>query len=193
MILSTDSPLSRLLEPLHDLEYVVTHTPVDDANMVEKLFINLEIPEQDLRRRFIVELFFINDVLQAFGGEDDEEDAIMAQFSLVLPLLVPVEAGSEVGKMMGLLNRLTPLGAFGYSEADSAIYLRYTLTSESRALSDALLLQVLSVFEYLCQEYVPVFEAICEKQLTTEMYINKFSETGHKIPPIGDPILLIAP
>lgn len=192
MTSAPDTPLARLLEPLDDLEYTVAHAPVDSTNLVEKLYIQLDLENQPPERRFIVELFFVNDVLQAFGGDDDDADTLLAQFTLLLPIVIPDDVHLELHRCLALINRLTPLGAFGLSEADQAVYLRYTLAGESREIADTVLIEVLSIFEYLCQEYLPLFETVRAKTLTAQRLTAQFAESGHAIPSMGDPRAFIS-
>lgn len=187
------SPLSLLKEPLEDLEYIVLHEPVNGENLVEKLFISLEIEGQPQRRQFVIELFFVNDVLEAFAGPTEDEDGdetIMAQFNLVLPLSIPAHAYGDIMRVCNVVNRMTPLGAFGLSEDDGAIYLRYSLAAESRDLPEAILLQVVSAFEYLSLEYTPIFAAITEGRSSAQEFMDSFAKSGNPIPSVGNPASL---
>jgi hypothetical protein len=190
MAAEIETPLSLLKEALEDLEYTVYHERAGGDNLVEKLFISLEIEEQPPQRQFVIELLFINDVLHAFGGDDDDDDAIMSQFTLVLPIVVPTAVFTEINRFCSIVNRLAPLGAFGLSEADQAVYLRYCLASESREMPDSLVIQVVSVFEFLCREYAKLFAAICDGSDTTDAFIKSFARTGNAIPSVGNPLLL---
>ena len=185
------SPLTLLKEPLEDLEYSVVHESVNSENLVEKLFISLEIEGQPAKRQFIIELFFVNDVLEAFAGpteeDDDGDETIMAQFNLVLPVSIPTQSYGDIMRVINLINRLTPLGAFGLSEDDGAIYLRYSLAAESREIPEALLLQVVSAFEYLSLEYTPIFEAMVEGTSSAQEFIDSFEKSGNPIPSVGNP------
>jgi hypothetical protein len=186
----TETPLSLLKDALEDLEYTVFHERVGADSVMEKLFISLEIEGQPAERQFVIEVFFINDVLQAFGGEDADDDAIMSQFTIVLPVVIPPSAFLEINRFCALVNRLAPLGAFGLSEPDQAVYLRYCLATESRDMPDTVVIQVVSVFEYLCREYLPQFESICDGSLTVDAFMAAFEKTGHAIPSVGNPALL---
>jgi hypothetical protein len=190
MAAETETPLSLVKEALEDLEYTVYHERAGGENLVEKLLISLEIEEQPPQLQFVIELLFINDVLHAFGSDDDDDDAIMSQFSLVLPMLIPRAAFDEINRFCSIVNRLAPLGAFGLSEADQAVYLRYCLATESREMPDSLVIQVVSVFEFLCREYAKVFASIGDGSYTSAAFIEAFASTGNTIPSVGNPVLL---
>lgn len=184
---TTKSPLAALLEPLEDLEYYADLQPVEQDGLYEKLYLALDVDEDRPELEYGLEIFFINDVLEAFSAEDEAEDAVITQFMLVLPFRFPVESFVEVMRLCNLVNRLLPLGAFGLSEDDDAVYLRYCLATESRAVAPEVVIEVVQALEFACREYGPHFEGVALGRSTSGDFRAKFEESGHRIPPVGNP------
>ena len=186
------SPLQSLIEPLAEFEYDAEHQPAGEASIYETLFITLDIEEDRPERNYTIEVFFINDVTEAFGDEEAEEDAVIAQFTLILPFRIRVESYLEILRFCTLVNRLTPMGTFGLSENDEAVYLRYCLATESRSIPPVVLLEVVSALEFCCKEYGPLIEELSNGTRTYDDHIAAFEATGRQLPSVGNPDLYTA-
>jgi len=187
----TKSPLQALVEPLEELEYFADYQPAGGDSVMEKLYLSLNVDEGHPEREYGLEIFFINDVTEAFGDEEEEEDAIVSQFMLILPFRIPVEAYLNVMRYCNLINRMLPVGAFGLAEEDAAVYLRYCLTTESRTISQTVLLEVVSALEFACKEYAPQFEAFCKGEKSFDDIVAQVEESGLQIPSVGNPDLFV--
>jgi hypothetical protein len=186
------SPLARLMEPLEELEYYADHLAITEDGMYERLQLRLEVDESRPELEYSVEIYYINDVMEALGAEMEGEDAILTQFMLVLPFRFPIEAFIEAMRLCNIVNRLLPMGAFGLSEQDDAVYLRYVLATETRAIPGDVLIEVVQAFEHACQEYGPHFEKIAQRESTADAFIAAFEASGHPLPSVGNPDLLRA-
>lgn len=183
------SPLAALLEPLEEFEYFADHQPAGDESLFERLYISLNVDDAQPDREYGVEVFFINDVTEAFGAVEEEEDAVIAQFMLLLPFRIQVEGYLEVMRFCNLVNRMLPLGAFGLSEQDEAVFLRYCLAAESRTIPHDVLLEVVSAMEYACRAYAPQFEALSTGARKYDDVVREIEEAGQQLPSVGDPAL----
>ena len=187
----TKSPLAALIEPLEEFEYFADHQSAGDESPFERLYISLNVEDPQPDREYGLEIFFINDVTEAFGDQEAEEDAIIAQFMLILPFRIQIDAYLEVMRYCNLVNRMLPIGAFGLSEQDEAIYLRYCLATESRAVPHDVLIEVVSAVEYACKAYASQFEALSTGTKKYDDYVREFEQTGQQLPSVGDPALFV--
>lgn len=185
----TQSPLAALACPLEDLEYYVDLQRIEDNGLYEKLYLALDVNDERPELEYGLEVFFINDVMEAFGDETGGDEPVIAQFMLVLPFQFPGETMLEAMRLCNYVNRLLPLGAMGVSEEDGAVYLRYCLAAESRAVPEAVVIEVVQALEFACREYGPYFERIALGQAIVADFLAKFRESGHQIPTVGDPSL----
>jgi hypothetical protein len=185
----TKSPLEALIEPLEEFEYFADHQPAGDESVFERLYISLHVDDPQPDREYGVEVFFINDVTEAFGAEDEEEDAVIAQFMLILPFRIQIEGYLEVMRFCNLVNRMLPLGSFGLSEQDEAVFLRYCLATGSRAIPHDVLLEVVSAMEYACKAYSSQFEALSNGVRKYDDVVREIEEAGQQLPSVGDPAL----
>ncbi|RBP46188.1 hypothetical protein DES53_102574 [Roseimicrobium gellanilyticum] len=185
----TKSPLEALIEPLEEFEYFADHQPAADESVFERLYISLNVDDPQPDREYGVEVFFINDVTEAFGAQEEEEDAIIAQFMLILPFRIQVDGYLEIMRFCNLVNRMLPLGAFGLSEQDEAVFLRYCLATESRAIPHDVLLEVVSAMEYACKAYASQFEALSAGTMKYDDIVREVEESGQQLPSVGDPAL----
>ena len=175
------------------MEYFADHHPATAEGQHESLYIPLDVEDEaHPEREYGLEVFFINDVLEAFGDQEEDEDAIIAQFMLILPFRIPVDYYLDTLRYCGVANRMLPIGAFGLSEQDGAVYLRYCLATESRAIPQVVLLEVVSAMEYSCKEYGSQFEKISKGELTVDEYLREMEASGHALPPVVDPDLFAA-
>lgn len=188
---ATKSPLETLIGPLEEFEYYADHQPAGDESPFERLYISLDVEDPQPDREYGLEIFFINDVTEAFGDQEVEEDAIRAQFMLILPFRIRVDAYLEVMRYCNLVNRMLPIGAFGLSEQDEAVYLRYCLATESRAIPHDVLIEVVSAMEYACKAYAPQFEELSTGAKKYDAYVREFEQTGQQLPSVGDPALFV--
>ena len=186
------TPLAALVEPLAELEYYADHQPAGEDSIYEKLSVTLNVEEEHPEREYSLEIFFINDVTEAFGDDDEEDDAVITQLMLVLPFRISTEAYLDVMRYSQLVNRLIPVGAFGLSEDDGAVYLRHCLATESRAIPRDILIEVVTALEYACREYAPQFETISSRRKTYDDIVREFEVAGRALPSVGDPELFIA-
>jgi putative sensory transduction regulator len=187
MATETLSPLQTLVAPLEELEYFCDHRPVGNETPYESLYISLNVDEERPERAYGLEMFFLNDLAESLGDEEQEEDAIIAQFMLVLPFPIPVEAYLDVMRYCGLVNRLMPVGAFGLSEDDGAVYLRHCLATADRIIPEIVLIEVVTALEYACKEYGAQFEELSTGKKTYEDHVARFDEAGLPIPSVGHP------
>jgi hypothetical protein len=185
----TKSPLEALIEPLEEFEYFADHQPAGDESLFERLYISLHVDEAQPDREYGVEVFFINDVTEVFGDQEEEEDAIIAQFMLILPFRIQIDGYLEVMRFCNLVNRMLPLGAFGLSEQDEAVYLRYCLAAESRAIPHDVLMEVVSAMEYACRAYSSQFEALSTGAMKYDDIVREMEGNGQQLPSVGDPAL----
>jgi hypothetical protein len=183
----TKSPLEALIEPLEEFEYFADHQPAGDESAFERLYISLNVEDPQPDREYGVEVFFINDVTEAFGDREAEEDAIIAQFMLILPFRIQIDSYLEVMRYCNLVNRMLPIGAFGLSEQDEAVFLRYCLATESRAIASEVLIEVVSAMEYACKSYASQFEELSTGTKKYDDYAREFEQSGQQLPSVGDP------
>ncbi|WP_038160587.1 YbjN domain-containing protein [Verrucomicrobium sp. BvORR106] len=188
----TQSPLAILAGPLEDLEYYVDLKPVQEDGLYERLYLTLDVDEERPELEYGLEIYFINDVMEAFGSDTDAEEAVVTQFMLVLPFSFLAETLLEAMRLCNYVNRLLPMGAFGVSEEDGAVFLRYCLASESRAVPESVVIEVVQALEFACREYGPHFEKISLGQSAVKEFLGTFEESGHQIPSVGSPELFRA-
>ena len=184
------TPLGSLIEPLEDLEYIATLHRVESDGLIETLHVLLDGAPDRTGLLFNLEICIMNDLMQAFGDEDEADEAIITQFMLVLPFSFTPESYLEVMRLCNIINRLLPVGAFGLSENDGAVYLRYCLTSASRYIDDVVIAETVQALEFACREYGPHFEKASQGEAAASDFLRKFAESGHTLPSVGDPSLL---
>lgn len=187
-----NSPLEALVGPLEELEYFSELQRAGDDGAYERLHISLNPDELHPDRIHSLEVFFLNDVAEAFGDEEEEEDAVIAQFMLLLPVKFPLESYLHVMRYCNLVNRLLPVGAFGLSEQDGAVYLRHCLATESRNIPPDLMIEVVRALEYACRQYGPHFESVGSGAKTYDDLVLEFETSGQQIPSVGDPAIFAA-
>ena len=98
------TPLTVIQRDLQAEDYDARLLGIDDENLYERLFVVFD--RDDKGRDCILQLMFINDVLNLSGQPDEPEDIFLLQFSLELPFRVPEASLADVARLLLALSRV---------------------------------------------------------------------------------------
>lgn len=201
------TPLAAIAEMLAASGITVELEQVDQGLPLERL--KLLLLTDDGGRDIVLQLVVINDIDAAVAAAglgvaaaedddedaaDDDEDAILLHFSVVLPFKVAPGAAADTMRVVLTLNRLLPVGAFGYGEADGGLYLGYQLALEEwSGLTPLVLEEVVNMLGFAVDNYGQVLEAVASGRSAAAEVLAQMRDAGIEPPPVGDPPVMRPP
>ena len=175
------SPLSQLEEILKKENREVFLMTPTEKGATERLFISLG---QDKKARdYVLQLCFVNDLAKASGMSEEPEDAILLQFLAALPFQTKAECASEVSRLLFSVNRILPLGAFGFDEKAGIVYFQYVLVSDVREITEKVFKEVISMTEFAIDTFCLTIEAAGEGQKDYDQLLEELKEKGFEFSP----------
>lgn len=110
---------------------VLLHTRGEQGEVEEVL---ASLGEDHAGRRYVLQLFFISDIANAIGlDQDDDLDTAILQFFMVLPFEIDAAAREEAVRMAHLVSKIQPIGHIVVDEADGVYQLSYRLVLPDRS------------------------------------------------------------
>lgn len=183
----SDSPLGIIEQLLKDEDFGTRLLEKSEERPFELLFVG--VGEDAKKRGYTMQIHYVNDVASAVGGQDQPDDAYILQFFLVFPFLINPEQRGPVGRAILAINRILPVGAFGFSEQEGTPYYQYNLASSDRLKDKKVLLEIMSIMGFFTSEFSPKFEAISEGSTTCDAMFEELAKGGIVFPPITPPKL----
>ena len=157
----TITPLSYLGWALQENGFQVVYAAPDAELGYEQLLV---IWGQDKKGRdLILKLVFAEDIASFFsqkaGKTLSQDYGYILQFLLVLPLELnqPV-LKPELAHLLGVLNRVSPLGSFGFNQAEG-VFLKYSLVLPSKEMNLKLIADILETLGLTAKKYISYLDA----------------------------------
>ncbi len=159
---STQTPLARLNDILTMLDYGTQLLPVSKENGFEQLLVALdrEVPA-DGEARYVMQLFFAEDVMRASGipeMQEGSENSATLQFMLELPVacanLNPARL-LETYEALNLFTQTMPLGNLGLNQ-DRNVYFRYAHTAEDKNMNASRIAELIGMFGFFLTQFGPL-------------------------------------
>ena len=179
---SPPSPLSEMEDILMEEDFQTLYQPVDEENFYEKLHVSLG--EDEKGRQFNIQLHFINDVSRAQGGEDEPEDIVLLQMFLLLPYSITDATFMPTARLILMLNRILPLGAFGISEVDGAMYYQNNAGLTDRAMDPDVLVESMRIIGFFVTRFTDLLEEVATGARTFEAAAQALFDQGIQVPPL---------
>ncbi len=172
------SPLHTLSEILSLLGFAVQFLPADTQNKLDQLFIGLDQDAQEGRHSYILQLFFMEDILKAMQPDLEVEEAPRSSLQMVLKLPVAFQSLKENQELEGLrliilLNKLLPVGNFGLEGENNEVYFRYVLMGDSQNFNGRLIIEVIEQIRFFIQRMAPLFEACVQSEKTALQVLDE--------------------
>lgn len=181
-----ETPFSALQAVLTENDYSTTLLPIDDENPYEKLFVS--IGDDELGRLFAIQMHFVNDIALVLGGEEESDDAMVLQFFVLMPYIAAAGTFGELARAMIYVNRILPVGTFGFSEPDGGIFFQYNLVQNDRSVPDDVLLEVVQMIATFVVKFTPMIESIAQGNRTADdLKQQLLEEDGITLPPLIAP------
>lgn len=176
------SPLSEMEDVLMEEDFQTLLQPVDEENFYEKLHVSLG--EDERGRQFNVQIHFINDVNRAQGSEDEPEDIVLLQMFLLLPYSITDTTLLPTARLILMLNRILPLGAFGISEVDGAMFYQYNCGLIDRVMDPDVLVESLRMIGFFITKFTDLIEEVATGSRTFEAAAQWLFDQGIQVPPL---------
>lgn len=168
------TPLTVIQQDLLADEFDARLMEIDDENPVERLFVVFDQDEKG--RDQILQLVFINDMLNLSDQPDEPDDMFLLQFTLELPFRVQESALAEVARLLLALNRVIPVGALGLAEPERQVYFNYVLSCSDREVEDVVAANIVGIVEFYIPSFAVLIEAVAEGSRTREDVIKQLTE-----------------
>lgn len=204
-----ETPLAAIAAALEDSGMMVVLDQLDPDLPLERL--SLLLTTDRLGRDIVLQLMFINDINESvalsadlaglaedddtdefetdeFDADEEDEDATLLLFSIVLPFKATAETAVETMRVLLAVNRLLPIGAFGYSESDGALYLAYPLALEDKAaLTPLVLEEIINMLGFAAESYGELLESAASGAASASEILADLRDAGLEMPGVGDP------
>jgi hypothetical protein len=180
------TPLSLIKEVIEDLEYPVELEPATEPAPFERL--RVTIGADAAKRPLVAQMLFLNDVVLAQAGAEDQEetkDAILLQFMVLLPHRVEAAHFGSVIDYLTQINRVVTVGAFGLSRPDGTVYFQYALALPEREVDDNVLIEVIQMVDFFVKKFVDEIDQIGTGSLTVDAALAHLAEEGITPPPLA--------
>lgn len=177
------TPLSRLGDILKKDDFVVHLNEKGPEIPFEQLFVSLGEDAQD--RPFILQMLFVNDLAGIMKLEEKAEDATLLQHFLIFPFIANAMTVPELSKLILMLNRIIPLGAFGLDVNRGTPYYQYILAAPDREINQTVALEAVSMIGMFTMEFASKLEAVASGEKKAQDVIKELEEIGLFIPPLA--------
>jgi hypothetical protein len=165
------SPLYHLHEILSLLSYGVHFMPANPETELDQLFISLDSDPQTEPPRFVLQLFFMEDILKRRHPELDPGKNTSSSLQMLLKL--PLAFGSlnenqelEGLRLLILLNKMLPVGNWGLEGENKDVYYRYALMGDSQNFNGRLIIEIIELIAFFIQDMAPLLEAFVRSEKT---------------------------
>ena len=175
------TPLTLIQQDLLAEEFDARLLGIDDKNFYERLFVVFD--PDDKGRDQILQIMFINDLLNLSGQADEPEDMFLLQFTLELPFRVPEAAAAEVARLLLALNRVLPVGALGMTEPEGTVYFNYALSNADRRVEDVVTANTVGLIEFYIPGFAKLIEAVADGSRKRQDVIKQLIEEQVMPPP----------
>jgi hypothetical protein len=145
------------------LKLTYEYIPVDNndllsGNKVQQMAISLgEIETKPL----VVQIIFLEDVVQALTKVDRESRFFTLQFYITLPITINLENIGGISSLILSLNPFIPLGSFGISNTDE-VFFRYNYLQDERDIKDHIVTEIIDNINFYLKSFVPQLIAFSE-------------------------------
>ena len=196
-MIEPDTPLAEIAVALDSAGANLDFFRGDAEVPFERL--NVLLQSDDAGRDYVLQIVFVDDVseLMAFAFdeaiEDEDEDevdetAVTLHFSLILPYRVKDGCDVEIMRLLMTINRLLPLGVFGYGETDQGLYWGYPLLLADRDSLQGLVLEdTLNMLNFALETYGTLIEAVAIGSASYSDVLDQLKDADTTLPPVGEP------
>ena len=176
-------PLDRIAKTLEADDFAVYLNEKSEEVPFDQLFISLGEDEQ--KRPFVLQMLFVNDLTNIMELEEKEEDAALLQHFLTFPFTASPITVPELSKLVLMLNRIIPIGAFGLDINQGTLYFQYVLASKDREVNKTVILETVSMIGMFVMEFAKKLEAVATGEKCAQEIIKSLEEVGLFIPPLA--------
>jgi len=153
-----------------------------EESPVEQLLALLHLDEQ--QRRYLLQMTLVNEAAGALGFPMDDDEVFMTQMLVLLPIDVPETFAIETSLLLLTFNRILPYGAFGFSEEEGIVYLRYVSTSATIDPAPEVIVQNVLSLQYFVIGLTPHIEAVASGARGRAEVIEMLEAEGIMLPPL---------
>jgi hypothetical protein len=177
------TPFTRIQQGLQARDFKTRLLPVSAGNQVERLFVIFGRDEQN--RDYVLQLMFINDMLNIAGQRDQPGDAYLLQFALEFPFRVgEKELFSDLARLLLTMNRILPSGALGLDETAHTVNFNYVLVCEDRAADDDVVAGITEMAMFFLHAFAPLIETVGNGSCSREQAIAQLQQLDLTVPPL---------
>lgn len=182
-----ETPLAELASVLTEAEFPVVHQTVDEKSPVEQIFVPIALDDDN---DLILQVLFVNDLVESMGVTDKEsddeeaEEAQLLQFFIYFPFQAKAEKRADLALFLMAINRLLPIGAFGVGHLEGTVYYQYILTNEDQYVSPLVILELVSMISMFIPEFFSKIASVAEGEETGEAVLEAMAKNGIVIPPL---------
>lgn len=174
------TPLMQIEKDLREAEFGTHLLPIAPDNLYEHLFI--AFGRDDQGRDYFMHLFFVNDLLNAAGEADGEDDAVLLQFTLEYPFALKASSFNEVSRLLLALSPMLPIGALGLNEDRAQVYFNYVLALPNRQVDDVVIEEVVNIALFYTRAFAPLIEAVATGQRSRANVLEELQSKGLSMP-----------
>ncbi len=122
----------------------------------------------------LISLLKKGSVQQSFGVEKAGD---ILQLLSLFPYEVAEGSIASVVRLLGLLNKVVPVGFFGYDEQEKRCFYRYSYLLDETISSDSLITMVQLVCEVI-NTYAPTIEEVSAGIVSVDALLEEFKKTA---------------
>lgn len=176
-------PLERLTHFLQALTYEVGYLEPSAEQPYGRVIVALDEDRSKAEYEDVVQIFFMEDVLQAANQQATEqsdeaaEDPSNLQIVMDMPLQLqglPNAQKSEAYRLIFILNKLLPLGSLGLQHENEALYFKYSLLGKDQNHAADLIGDILDMMAF----YLPEFKVLIQQALSGKPLQEILAESG---------------
>lgn len=156
-------PLEKLNEILETLNYTSHLFPRTQEEPFDRVAVALdESPEEKEVLDYPLQIFFMEDALQATVPEQDMGQAEYAslQFVLEFPHQCKNLSSERLREALSFIlvsNKIIPIGSFGLQNDERQVYYRYTLLATDQNLKGHLIIEAIEIIKMFISMLAPIW------------------------------------
>ncbi|MBC7472954.1 MAG: hypothetical protein H7263_01590 [Candidatus Sericytochromatia bacterium] len=145
--------------------------PSSNENSIPQLLIATDV---DINNSPVIQLMFVDDLLQASDIKKDINSAFIVQFFAPINLKIYKET-IEAYRILGIFNRVCPIGFFGMSESEGAFF-RYNFLSKEKAIDPRVLNETVQIITFFVKKLSAKLIDLVSGEKTYEIILDELEK-----------------
>jgi hypothetical protein len=169
--------LQAMTKTFEDLGLYVTVPPEEPNLPFNGIIVEFGMDQEE--RPIVLQVLQYTKETAGFLKEGEKEETTaelnIVSFILTIPIEVQNTSVDETLKLLALINKALPLGAFNYSDVEKAVYYSYNLPLFLEPPLEMILLTILQTLVFVKDTFIPVIENVAEGKETVGTFLELLS------------------